>query len=67
MVKANPLFRRRLAVDKHVSVAAEQLIETHGNPLRPDVVGKIFAPINHNYLYGVSKQTIVEQMEHFAL
>ena len=66
MVKAHPLFRRRLAVDAHVKVAAEQLITEHGNHLRPDVVGKIFAPINHNYLYGVSKQTIVEQITHLV-
>jgi len=62
MVKAHPLFRRRLVVDHHTKVAAENLIQQHGNRSRPDHVGKIFQPVNHNYLYGVTRLQIVEQI-----
>ena len=64
MVKTHPLFRRRLTVDAHVKVAAETLIQQHGNTERPDVVGKIFQFFMHNYLYGISKQETVEQITH---
>jgi len=62
MVKSHPLFRRRLAKDHHTKVAAENLVQQHGNTLRPDHVGKIFQPVNHNYMYGVTRLQIVEQI-----
>ena len=62
MVQAHPLFRRRLVVDHHTKVAAENLVQQYGNRSRPDHVGKIFQPVNHNYLYGVTRLEIVEQI-----
>ena len=49
-------------VDHHTKVAAENLVEQHGNPSRPKHVGKIFQPLMHNYLYGVTRLHIVEQI-----
>ena len=49
-------------IDHHTKVAAENLVAQHGNTLRPDHVGKIFQPISHNYLYGVTRLEIVEQI-----
>ena len=49
-------------VDHHTKVAAENLVQQHGNRSRPDHVGKIFQPVNHNYLYGVTRLEIVEQI-----
>ena len=49
-------------VDHHTKVAAENLVEQHGNPSRPKHVGKIFQPFMHNYLYGVTRLHIVEQI-----
>ena len=67
MVKTHPLFRRRLVkVDAHVKVAAEQLIHAHAESLRPDYVGKIFQPLFHNYLYGITRQDVVEQITHMV-
>ena len=67
MVKTHPLFRRRLVkVDAHVKVAAEQLINAHAESLRPDYVGKIFQPLFHNYLYGITRQDVVEQITHMV-
>ena len=62
MVLSTPLFRRRLVVDHHLKVAADNLVQEHGNPSRPDHVGKIFQPVNHNYMYGVTRLRIVEQI-----
>ena len=62
MVLAHPLFRRRLTVDHHTKVAAENLVQQHGNPSRPKHVGKIFQPLMHNYLYGVTRLHLVEQI-----
>ena len=62
MVLAHPLFRRRLTVDHHTKVAAENLVQQHGNPSRPKHVGKIFQPLMHNYMYGVTRLHLVEQI-----
>ena len=59
----HPLFRRRLA--KLTDVETKQvkhLIETHGSYGRPEKVGMFFQPLNHNYLYGVTRKKLVEQM-----
>ena len=59
----HPLFRRRLA--KLTDVETKQvkhLIDTHGSFGRPEKVGMFFQPLNHNYLYGVTRKKLVEQM-----
>ena len=62
------LFRRRLVkkVDPHVAVAADQLIDKYANRSRDYIIGKIFEPVNHNYLYGVSLKELVERMIHLV-
>ena len=49
-------------VAHHLKVAADNLVKQHGNRSRPDHVGKIFQPVNHNYMYGVTRLHIVEQI-----
>ena len=61
MVFTHNLFRRRL-VSNETNDAAVALVKQYGGS-RPEVVGKIFAPIfPHNFLYGVSKTTLVARL-----
>ena len=63
MVFTHTLFRRRL-VSKEVTETAKALVKQYGTS-RPEVVGKIFAPIfPHNFLYGISKTTLVARLIH---
>ena len=63
MVFTHTLFRRRL-VSKEVNEAAKALVKTYGGSGRPEKVGKIFAPIHHNYSYGIKKTTLVARLIH---
>ena len=63
MVFTHTLFRRRL-VSKEVTEAAKALVKTYGGSGRPEKVGKIFAPIHHNYSYGIKKTTLVARLIH---
>ena len=63
MVFTHTLFRRRL-VSKEATQTAEALVKQYGTS-RPEVVGKIFAPIfPHNFLYGIAKTTLVARLIH---
>ena len=63
MVFTHTLFRRRL-VSKEATQTAEALVKQYGTS-RPEVVGKIFAPIfPHNFLYGIEKTTLVARLIH---
>ena len=64
MVKTEPLFRRRLAIDPHVKVAAQQLVQQYATHGRPEQIGKIFKPLFHNYLYGITRTVLVERITH---
>ena len=66
MVQTGSLFRRRLTVDAHVKVAADQLVAAHSNQARDSKIGKIFEPFYHNYLYGVTLNELVERIVHLV-
>ena len=66
MVKTHPLFRRRLTIDPQVKDAAKRLVAQYQTTGRPEVVGKIFQPLFHNYLYGETRTALVERITHLV-
>ena len=59
----HPMFRRRLAKLNTIETKqVAELVNRHKSTGRPEKMGKFFQPLHHNYLYGITRTKMVEQM-----
>ena len=59
----HPMFRRRLAKLSTIETKqVAELVNRHKSTGRPEKMGKFFQPLHHNYLYGITRTKMVEQM-----